>query len=52
MFYGSDANAKTNKEIDEYLKANGYPPSRHGGVSDMSLTWLAILIMFVQTRSS
>ena len=26
-------------KIDDYLKANGYPPSRHGGVSDTSLTW-------------
>jgi creatinine amidohydrolase/Fe(II)-dependent formamide hydrolase-like protein len=39
MFFSSDAYAKTNKAIDEYLKANGYPPSRHGGVSDTSLTW-------------
>jgi len=41
VFFSSDAYAKTNKEIDEYLKANGYPPSRHGGVSDTSLTWAA-----------
>jgi creatinine amidohydrolase/Fe(II)-dependent formamide hydrolase-like protein len=39
VFFSSDAYAKTNKEIDEYLKAKGYPPSRHGGVSDTSLTW-------------
>ena len=39
VFYSSDAYAKANKEIDDYLKANGYPPSRHGGISDMSLTW-------------
>jgi len=39
VFYSSDAYAKANKEIDDYLKANGYPPSRHGGVSDTSLTW-------------
>jgi creatinine amidohydrolase/Fe(II)-dependent formamide hydrolase-like protein len=39
VFFSSDAYAKTNKEIDEYLKAPGYPPSRHGGVSDTSLTW-------------
>jgi creatinine amidohydrolase/Fe(II)-dependent formamide hydrolase-like protein len=39
VFYSSDAYAKANKEIDDYLKAKGYPPSRHGGVSDMSLTW-------------
>jgi creatinine amidohydrolase/Fe(II)-dependent formamide hydrolase-like protein len=39
VFFSSDAYAKTNKEIDDYLKANGYPPSRHGGVSDTSLIW-------------
>ena len=39
VFFSSDAYAKTNKEIDDYLKAHGYPPSRHGGVSDTSLTW-------------
>lgn len=39
VFFSSDAYAKANKEIDDYLKANGYPPSRHGGVSDTSLTW-------------
>jgi creatinine amidohydrolase len=41
VFFSSDAYAKTNKGIDEYLKAMGYPPSRHGGVSDTSLTWAA-----------
>jgi creatinine amidohydrolase len=41
VFFSSDAYAKTNKQIDEYLRANGYPPSRHGGVSDTSLTWAA-----------
>ena len=41
VFFSSDAYAKTNREIDEYLKAKGYPPSRHGGVSDTSLTWAA-----------
>ena len=41
VFFSSDAYAKTNKEIDEYLKSKGYPPSRHGGVSDTSLTWAA-----------
>lgn len=39
VFYSSDAYMKANREIDDYLKAKGYPPSRHGGVSDMSLTW-------------
>jgi len=39
VFYSSDAYVKANNEINDYLKANGYPPSRHGGVSDTSLTW-------------
>ena len=39
VFFSSDAYAKTNREIDEYLRAKSYPPSRHGGVSDTSLTW-------------
>lgn len=39
VFFSSDAYAKANKEINDYLEANGYPPSRHGGVSDTSLTW-------------
>ena len=39
VFYCSDAYVKANKEIDDYLKAKGFPPSRHGGISDMSLTW-------------
>jgi creatinine amidohydrolase/Fe(II)-dependent formamide hydrolase-like protein len=39
VFFSSDAYAKTNKEIEDYLKANGYPPSRHGGIPDTSLTW-------------
>lgn len=41
VFFSGDSYARTNKEIDEYLRANGYPPSRHGGVSDTSLTWAA-----------
>jgi creatinine amidohydrolase/Fe(II)-dependent formamide hydrolase-like protein len=41
VFFSNDAYAKTNKTIDEYLKAHGYPLSRHGGVSDTSLTWAA-----------
>ena len=41
VYFSSDAYAKTNKQIDEYLKAHGFPPSRHGGVSDTSLTWAA-----------
>jgi creatinine amidohydrolase len=39
VFYSSDAYTKANKEIDNYLNEHGYPPSRHAGVSDTSLTW-------------
>lgn len=39
VLYSSDAYSKTNVEIDTYLKEHGFPPSRHGGVSDMSLAW-------------
>jgi creatinine amidohydrolase len=39
VFYSSDAYVKANTEINEYLEANGYPPSRHGGIPDTSLTW-------------
>lgn len=41
VFYSSDAYTKTNAEIDAYLNAQGYPKSRHGGISDTSLTWAA-----------
>jgi creatinine amidohydrolase len=39
VFYASDAYAKSNHEIDAYLKEHGFPPSRHGGVSDTSQLW-------------
>ena len=39
VFYSSDAYTKANGEIERYLKEHGYPPSRHAGVSDMSLLW-------------
>jgi creatinine amidohydrolase/Fe(II)-dependent formamide hydrolase-like protein len=39
VFYSSDAYAKANGEIERYLKEHGYPPSRHAGISDMSLVW-------------
>ena len=39
VFYSSDAYTKSNQEIDAYLRAHGYPPSRHGGVSDTSQLW-------------
>ncbi len=39
VFYSSDAYAKSNQEIEAYLREHGYPPSRHGGVADTSMTW-------------
>lgn len=39
VFYSSDAYAKSDKEIEAYLKEHGFPPSRHGGVADMSSLW-------------
>src|SRR5713101_6293125 len=39
VFYSSDAYAKSNQDIENYLKDHGFPPSRHGGVADTSLLW-------------
>lgn len=39
VFYSSDAYTKANAEIERYLNEHDYPPSRHAGVSDMSLVW-------------
>lgn len=39
VLYSSDAYSKSNVEIDTYLKEHGYPPSRHGGISDTSMAW-------------
>jgi creatinine amidohydrolase/Fe(II)-dependent formamide hydrolase-like protein len=39
VFYSSAAYAKSNGEIEAYLRTHGYPPSRHGGVSDSSQLW-------------
>ncbi len=39
VFYSSDAYAKSNAEIEAYLKEHGFPPSRHAGVADTSLLW-------------
>jgi creatinine amidohydrolase/Fe(II)-dependent formamide hydrolase-like protein len=39
VFYASDVYTKSNHEIDAYLKEHGFPPSRHGGVSDTSQLW-------------
>ena len=39
VFYSSDAYAKSNGEIEAYLKERGFPPGRHAGVADTSLLW-------------
>ena len=39
IFYSSDAYAKSNQEIEAYLRSHRYPPSRHAGVSDTSQLW-------------
>jgi creatinine amidohydrolase/Fe(II)-dependent formamide hydrolase-like protein len=39
VFYSGDAYAKSDEEIENYLKDHGFPPSRHGGVADTSLLW-------------
>jgi creatinine amidohydrolase/Fe(II)-dependent formamide hydrolase-like protein len=39
VFYSSDAYAKSDREIEAYLKEHGFPPSRHGGVADTSELW-------------
>ncbi len=39
VFYSSDAYAKSDQEIENYLKDHGFPPSCHGGVADTSLLW-------------
>jgi len=38
VFYSSDAYYKSNRQIDDYLKKHGFPPSRHGGIADTSTT--------------
>ena len=39
IFYSSAAYEQSNREIEIYLNAHGYPPSRHAGVADTSATW-------------
>ena len=39
VFFSGDGFDKSNREITAYLNEHGYPPSRHGGVSDSSLSW-------------
>ncbi len=39
VFYSSDAYAKSDREIENYLKDHDFAPSRHGGVADTSELW-------------
>ncbi len=39
VLYSSDAYAKSDQDIENYLKDHGFPPSRHGGVADTSELW-------------
>jgi creatinine amidohydrolase len=39
VLYSSDAYAKSNREIEAYVKEHDFPPSRHAGVADTSLLW-------------
>jgi creatinine amidohydrolase/Fe(II)-dependent formamide hydrolase-like protein len=39
VLYSSDAYSKSNVEIAAWLEEHGYPPSRHAGISDTSMTW-------------
>lgn len=41
VVYSGDAYAKSDAEIETYLRANGFPPSNHGGVADTSEAWAA-----------
>jgi creatinine amidohydrolase/Fe(II)-dependent formamide hydrolase-like protein len=39
VFFSSDAYAKSDAEVEAYLKEHGYPPSNHGGIADTSELW-------------
>ena len=41
VFFSGDAYAKSDAEIDAYLKEHGFPPSNHGGIADTSEVWAA-----------
>jgi len=41
VVFSGDAYAKSDAEIDTYLKEHGYPPSNHGGIADTSEVWAA-----------
>ena len=39
VFFSGEGFEKASREMTAYLNEHGYPPSRHGGVSDTSLLW-------------
>lgn len=41
VFFSGDAYAKSDAEIEAYLKDHGYPASNHGGIADTSEVWAA-----------
>ncbi len=41
VFFSGDAYAKSDAEIDTWLKEHGYPDSNHGGIADTSEVWAA-----------
>jgi hypothetical protein len=41
MFFSGDAYAKSDTEIEAYLKEHGYPASNYGGIADTSEVWAA-----------
>jgi creatinine amidohydrolase len=41
VFFSGDAYAKSDAEIEAYLKEHGYPASNHGGIADTSEVWAA-----------
>jgi creatinine amidohydrolase/Fe(II)-dependent formamide hydrolase-like protein len=41
VFFSGDAYAKSDAEIDAWLKEHGYPDSNHGGIADTSEAWAA-----------
>ncbi len=39
VFFSSGAYAKSDAEVEAYLKEHGYPPSNHAGIADTSELW-------------
>lgn len=39
VFFSSDGYAKSDAQVEAYLKEHGYPPSNHAGIADTSELW-------------